>query len=436
MHPSLPNGASTGGSSAPARAWRNLDGRWVAAAIIAAFAGGLAWAMLAGDPKRIWYDVGVFPLKHHFADLYLFVAAQETLASSKNIYTNMAAEPWGRSYNYPVLWLTFMRFSAAAIPYLGAGMIVAWFAALSTACGRLSVRQGWIVGILSCSPPVVLALERGNTDVVIFCLIVASIAMLGRGRTAIAWTGLTVATTLKLFPLFAFGSFVRLGWRRARPWLVAAAVATVILSAIQFKEIQAVLRETPKGGMFSYGAGIWIQVANAMLYDRTGIVGAFDAYRLPSMLCAAMLVATAFVAGARHPPISREPDRPDVALDYFRTGASVFVATFLLGGHYVYRLIFLLLCVPWLTRESESNGSAFVWGQRVCLTLLAVGLWSNPYWASQWYYVREFATWSLAGVLAWMMGRMLPSGFPGERWRRGRSAVGAGVGVPSSPAMP
>jgi hypothetical protein len=302
-----------------------------------------------------------------------------------------------------------MHYSANAIPWIGTAMIATWLAAWAIACGRITAWQGCLVGALTCSPVVLLALERGNTDLIIFCLVVLAIWLLGRERIIGGWTALLIATTLKLFPLFGFVALLRLNWRRAWPWLAAGALASSIMIAIQSEQIRGVLRETPPGGIYSYGAIVWVEVTNLIFANKTGTVGAFDYLRIPSLACAAALIVTAFSAGTRRrstPPI-HSADR--AALDYFRAGASIFIATFLFGSHFVYRLVFLLLSVPWLLRAAQSEDRTTQRMGWICLALLAVALWANPHWALPFCFVRDTAVWCLAGGLAWFLGRTLPA---------------------------
>lgn len=377
------------------------DGRWLAAAVALVFATSLALALNLADPERVWSVFGVPSMEARFSDLYPFPAAQLTLEQGRDIYRPMAAERWNRPYNYPPLWLTFMRFPASAIPYVATAIIAAFCITLWTMCGRLDWQQGLMLGLLVSSPPIVLACERANSDLIVFAVVALALIGLRRRKVAVAWTGLILATMLKLFPVFAFGCLLGRGWRRALPWFGAGAFATVLLCVLQYEEIQGVLRETPPGGALSYGSVVWVHMASALYGD----VDSFAAFLHPTMVCGGLLAGLAFFSGARRSRLAPQEQDPDYALDAFRAGAGIYVATFLLGSHYSYRLIFLLFCVPWLAGRSPVRPPRAC---RVMLGILFAAFWLNPLWDGSLYFVREFAFWSLAMVSSWLLGRTLP----------------------------
>jgi hypothetical protein len=69
-----------------------------------------------------------------------------------------------------------------------------------------------------------------------------------------------------------------------------------------------------------------------------------------------------------------------VAGTAFLFGAGIYCGTYLLGTNFIYRLMFLLLCLPqlldWQIRMCESNKSAGIAERALLVTVLGV-LWSN-----------------------------------------------------------
>lgn len=96
----------------------------------------------------------------------------------------------------------------------------------------------WVIPFLATSYPVVYAVDRGNLDVLAFVLIAVVVAVwqsprLGRTRPHIAAVLVAIAVTIKLWPVYLLGWFVR----RRNAWGlltfgIASAVMLVIGSAL------------------------------------------------------------------------------------------------------------------------------------------------------------------------------------------------------------
>jgi hypothetical protein len=98
-------------------------------------------------------------------------------------------------------------------------------------------------------------------------------------------------------------------------------------------------------------------------------------------------------------------------LDGFRLGACIYALTFIAGTNYFYRLVFLLLCLPWLWK-SDSAGTRIGKMRWLGLTLIFSVLWINPYWWPPLALGSEASAWGLLCVTGWLLGATLP------KWER------------------
>jgi hypothetical protein len=363
-------------------------------------------AGIAGKSK-VLSAAGAVQMSEHFADLSLFAAARQELDRGGDPYLNNPDDPWGRPFNYPKLWLSFMRFPPGWVPAMGFGLIIVWLAGTAAWCGRFTTKQGLLGGALVCSPPMVLAMERGNCDLIVFLLALLALAALHRGLRLSAWATVFLAFVLKLYPVAGFVIFLRQGWRTAWAWAVLSGAAVGCYIVLQRREISTVLHHTPADALMSFGATHWTKVANQSVLELTGKHYAFHHLDLHSMLWAALIFGASLWAGYKRRDGRDDGSGSDRFLDSFRFGACTYALTFIAGTSYVYRLVFLLLCVPWLWRkESPAGHNRRMRG--LALTLIFGLLWINPYWWSPLALGSELSAWALLGVSGWLLGSTLP----------------------------
>jgi hypothetical protein len=381
---------------------RPPDGRWLAGALVLAYAVLLWLTAQARGIESALNVAGVPSVGAPFSDLYVFPAAAGEFDRGGNPYLSNPSDPWRRTYNYPRVWLLFMRYPFAAVPWLGFGLGGAWLLAVGAYWGRLTLAQGLAAGALVCSPPVALALERGNSDLLIFLLIAAGLGCLSRGWRVPAWLLFLGGALLKLYPLVAFSAFLRAGARRGWAWLAGGLLAFGLWAALHFGELHAIAHNTPAGGpAVSYGATVVFYIAEKLHGDKTGEWGAYVGQAWVGSVAAAALAAGLAWLGFRRrsPSAGASFDR---ALAGFHVGAGIYLLTFILGSNFVYRQIFLLFCLPWLLRKDP--GFRFARLRVAAAVTLFLCLWANPLWWIALLAVREVAGWSLVAMLACLAG--------------------------------
>lgn len=262
-------------------------------------------------------------------------------------------------YNYPRFVLLGAHLGGAAVPPAVAGP---GLAALFLACAVWVLKpatrgEAVVAAVLVASPPVWLLVERGNLDAAVFIVLAPGLWFLARrapGPLAlIGGSGaLFVAAALKLFPAVILAAAIAF-WRGARVrWSVLLAVAFAAWLAASLDEVALIMQKTTRGLEPAYGrmqAGSRY-VTEVIAPQATAADAAGSLRRLMRASLVAWL-AGALAAGwagwrwrGRFRSVSSEAhDRV-----FFWSGALIFAGTFLLGSNWSYRLVFLLLCVPFL----------------------------------------------------------------------------------------
>jgi hypothetical protein len=296
--------------------------------------GGLAIVLLGWLPA--WHLMGVDSLYPPFADLRTVLSAPSAVAFGLDPQILNPGDPWRRPMNYPAIWLGIFRVlgvntESAYIAWVG-GMVVLY---LGTCLVFLRKYPSvWaLAGMFSGAG--LLAIERGNSDLLMFSVLFAS--SMAPFRVA----GLLVmsAAILKVYPAFALMSLLR-----ARRVALAVAVGLLTWGLLDLHELQKIRLATPANASFSYGAA---SIA-AGLKTKAGLV--ISAWWISAVLM--VFSAVLFFARRTRVDMLKLGAQPGTVRP-FMVGASVYVLTFIMSSNWDYRLIFLTLCVPYLVSMSQ-----------------------------------------------------------------------------------
>jgi hypothetical protein len=265
-----------------------------------------------------------------------------------------------------------------------------------------------------------MGIERGNIDLFILALVgAAAITIAGPAPNRMPWAVALVelAIVLKLYPLFCVALAARFN-RRTLLFAVALAALSVVYFAIIFDYILIIRQNTPTTFKLSYGykviflgldhmraeAGVSpIELANTVLPVSLvvvalifAVVAALRTFRHGSLVC---LIADGV---------------PGVA---FLFGAGIYCGSFLLGTNFIYRLMFLLLCLPQL-QDWSSAGDRTGTIARVFQVAILLVLWSsgNSNGHTTFMIVPQLMDWLLFfGLTTILLVNFLNSGIAGAK---------------------
>ena len=328
---------------------------------------GYFLALVAAGGHDHWDVFYVADLRPAFVDLRSVTSAWECTRDGVEVLAANPCDPGGRPANYPRLWLlpSWTGAGEETTMALGIATAVVFFGSFFALVGPVGALEGLVYGVALTSPVVMLGVERGNADLIVFAVVVAAIALFRARRGLLrgcAHALLLLAAMLKLFPAFAFALLARQPprWRLIGGGAVLALFAAYAL--VTLDDIRTIRKVVPQEIWFSYGAGVGVE---AVLGHPSRLVTWIV---VATALCAAALVAwrRAYVAGG--------PATDNRALDAFVAGGAMYVGTFALAHHYDYRLIILLLTLPQLFRWAR-EGSAPLPLPRVTLGAVLGSLW-------------------------------------------------------------
>jgi len=379
-----------------------------------------AWLGCALWP-RVLVMLGIYDYGTFYLDSYAVLAALDAVRAGADPHAANALDPLLRYHVYSDWWLALRGLGLGrehnflvGSAWVGAFATTAWL----TARPRHWRESLWLAGLLV-SPPVLLAVNRANNDLVIFvvlavCGVAASAA--GWWRPLLGVAALALATGLKYFPAPAALAFLWVRPVRRMPAVLLAALGAAGLA------LASVWTEVERG-RFTVGSGV--HVMGAPLWWRD--LGWSDqASVLPGLLL--------IVAGATVVALSRvtaglasrgEPrERLQAAL-----GALVLLTCFAAGVNFAYRWIFILWPALWIWRQAGDGllPGRQRWAARVGCVLIGLCLWldgalcvgvnllppRDPAWINHvqfvfrlwtqplhWMLMILFAGWLLEGVRA------------------------------------
>lgn len=263
-----------------------------------------------------------------FSDIRSIKGSLDSIANGFDPQIKNPSDPWERRLNYPSIWIGIadvfdLQHETNFLVFASVMIICFWLC-----CFRLLITSSsiWVL-LLAFSGSALLAVERGNTDIAIFSLLLVS-TMLPIGWSAVVvWT----STALKIYPLFATIAFVRSKWVFVT---MLAAIAGLLFYL--WPELTNIRAGTPVSRSLSYGSA---SISAALLFR-------YELSVHPHLISAVLLLAACLVLTKPFlldSQLSNENDRR-----LFYVGAAIFCGTFVLSSNYDYRLIFCMFCIPYV----------------------------------------------------------------------------------------
>jgi hypothetical protein len=354
--------------------------------------------------EAAWRSFGVTPLEPHFYDMHAITDHAVCAAKGFDAYVLNACDP-RTPFNYPPIWLClgFLGIKESDATWLSIVVAVFALAVIVGLSKSRAVADGILIGAAILSPSVLMGVERGNIDLLILALVGGGALFFETrtlGRTVLATFVIGIAGALKLYPFFCIGLVA--GFSRR---FILFAVGLTIVGSIYFSFISdyvALIRHnTPTTFILSYG---YLSGFLGLDHLRTeaglsaiGLAGTW----VPILCCIFVLMAALGTTTnhiTRHKLFLLVGEGAEGVSFLF--GASIYCGTFMLGTNFIYRLMFLLLCLPQLLDWARGPGG--VAASRVILILIMSALWlsGSANGHATFSIAPQFLHWALLYLLA------------------------------------
>ena len=350
------------------------------------------------DPT--WRSLGVTPLQPPFFDMHVVTDYAACAAKGFDAYIPHSCNP--ANFNIPPiwLWLGFFGIDGSHSTWLSVGIITAALGVMVALLKGRSAADGALALAAILSPAVMMGVERGNLDLLILALVGAAALTYEEQRIArMSLTGALIglAIALKLFPMFCVAAAARrFNWRTFMFAGVIAMLSLAYLATIS-KYIPLIRHNVPTTFILSYGykapflgldhlrteaglstialADTWVPITVAILTLILAAATALIKFYYGQVFC----TSTNNVAGTA-----------------FLFGSGIYCGTFLLGTNFIYRLMFLLLCLPQLQdwqRGKSDDKERKIEGGLLATVLSALWLNGNSNGHSTFLLVPQLIDW-------------------------------------------
>lgn len=343
--------------------------RWRWTVLLAALAAvGFSGLQLHG---RLWEWWGVQPMRPPYVDLVAVLSAGEAHARGIDVYHRNPLDPYGRPHVYGPAWLWTGKIGLVTEDawWAGTGLATIFIIAVAFLLAPRDAREALSGLPLLLSPPLVLGLERGNNDLVVFLLLLSAawcVASPARAGGVAGAAQLVLSAALKFYPLACFAALLaRRGPPLRRIALIGASLlGFVVLAWWQRDGITRALNLAPQPKtIFAYGLPVLNYLWSFLPTERVWILPGFLAVMLPGSL---WLVRSRAALAAVLPA---EGWRTAAVLG----GGAAWLLCFVLVPSYPYRIALLLPAAAVAWQAGAAGGvRAFGW-------LLVAGCWlSTP----------------------------------------------------------
>lgn len=368
---------------------------------IAVVAAGIGALIQVQGWERTWKRWELPARTPAFSDLRVITGAGDSRDQGFDPREENPGAPFKQRFNQTSVWYGLRLIGVREVQSTALGVVLVcgylvglWWA--SEGANRLGAG---VIALLVFSPALLLAVERGTTDLSVFFLLALAGMLAGRTMTG-AMAAVLGAFVLKLFPLAGVLLVLREPKARAWRWALVVVGVAAVFCAVNFREIVDIGFKTEKGRELSYG---WAALSRSLGNGGAAVAAYWTG--------AGLALAGGAVAWWRGSRLAHE-EPAGRGLDFFRVGAGVYAGTFLLGTSWDYRLIFALFMVPqaavWVGRKS----SPLRLTAAVVLVAVVVAAWmpviATGTGAALAKGVEELAKWSLFFGCLYLLSATLP----------------------------
>jgi len=351
--------------------------------------------------KPFWASLSLPSMHPAFADMRTIQGALTTISQGLDPTITNPGDPWGRLMNYPKIWTSL----ASWLDFRQEKHFIAYnllvLAAFYSICGYLLWRYPSAeLFLMVFSPASLLAVERGNNDLLIFVLVTLFSRFKGF-KSLLPWA---LAMTLKIYPAVLLPlALLTKGRSSAGVFLLVA--AGIIF--VNLGDLSAIKNGNTANGDLAYGTTI----AATLFYRNLGAsLFYWDSVIYPAIIAVTMIITQWSTLFER---LEQLRTRDTTAVDLFYSGATIFFFTFILSSNWDYRLIYLLLLLPALSqRETNSVWSRFI---QIMILLSASFLLLVKY--RYGWMVSGYAKVVIASITGYLVLRLLLEHFVAERRR-------------------
>ena len=340
------------------------------------FLGSVCWIASFAIYPRLFDFAGISHFGVWFLDSFAILASSDAVARGLDPYVPNALDYFNRPHVYTHWWLRLHEWGITRADnlWVGLGWGLSFLVAAVAGLKPLSRVEASAYGLMLCSAPVLLAVNRANNDLVIFVLLAPVVPCLLSARPWVRMLPvalIAVATGLKFYPVIAGivllgGAAAPLRDRRARLALAALAFAGVGI------DLAADLARLPELAPKTRGL---------MTFGAENMASALGLHGGPALFFGLAVVGMSVVGFWRARWLAKWVIPPSAQGSWlsFVLGSSLLTGCFFAGSNLTYRWIFALWLAPLLWHLPRDRNAPLEVRQFALITgmLLLYALWAD-----------------------------------------------------------
>ena len=297
---------------------------------------------------KTWLALGIPSPESPFGDMR---AVQASVASARRGLNPQVANGSFAKMDYPKIWIEIAKFLHLDSNVNFYAFVGLYEIAFTLFCALILWRySSYYILSLCLSTSVLLGIERGNNDLFAFDLL-GAVAFVG---IPIFFGCVIFASILKIYPFSALAVIPFGGFRMSQTKTLSASFITLLTLISWIKQIPTISRgnSATSGGHLTYG----ILVISKLTKNWT-LLSRFALFLLISAIL--VLLLSVIVSKFNFDPIFQTDKESELL---FLTGAVIFISTFLATENWDYRLIYLIMCAPFLLKLENKLLRIIVFG--------------------------------------------------------------------------
>lgn len=333
--------------------------------------------------SAFWASLRIPTMSPPFADMRTVQGAIKSIEIGLNPQQENPGDPWGRAMNYPKIWIaigqllkldnetSFIAFNISAI------------AILYLVYAIMLYRYPYIPSLaMILSPAALLAVERGNNDIIIFSLVFISC-------TRIQWLStlsIVSAIALKLYPMALIPITITIKRYIAATIITVSAIALLYINHLDLEKIAS---GNTANGDLSFG----LVSAATLLASHLGP----QAFKLDTLVYP-MVIIFGVLLSRKADLINKATElgkNDPLALNLYLSGSAIYFFTYCASQNWDYRLIFLTLTLPCIYLLRKDPMAKFM----TLLMFLSMSyLWGGS--LKYWFIISGYAKLLLFSIIA------------------------------------
>ena len=317
---------------------------------------------------RVWTITGIGQADKPFLDLRNILSAGESAQHGLDPYLHNPYDPYNRRHGYTDWLLVTGTMGITMADTIWVGTLLIGLTLVSTVLlvRPADWREGRLLILFLVSPPLVMAINRANHDLLVYVIMCVALACFRVERGPFRWLGvvlLAACAALKYFPLAAG---ILLFEARTRRGLLGLGLLYGVVLLLAWPALErglhnAFLHQPAPSWLYAFGAPV--------IFRDFDLIAPIGWLRAGMLILAGAASWTALKAGATTATegVARNHERE------FACGAVMVVGCFLHGSSYIYKMVFAAWLLPSLWRSMPTKREDR-WRKTTLGLLLAV-LW-------------------------------------------------------------